>query len=481
MPLVLALGAAGCVNRAAQAQAARTEKIQQDPVMPVRVQPVGTATLVDTLEITGEVTTSDDVAVGAKVPGKIVAVYKKDGDPVAAGEIIARQDTVNYQLQARQAQAAVRAAEAQLRQAASNAIVGPSRSSAALAGAQAQLRSAKAQLQKAINGAREEERAQAQNNVNAAKSNLDTVKINLDRYRKLYKDGAVSKAQLDAAENQYQAALAQYENALQALSIAQNAVRPEDIESAREAVRQAEEAVRSAQAQKKLDVLLDQQVQAAKANLEAAQAQFALAKQAIADAEIRSPFAGKISGKPVQIGAFVGAGSPVARVVSAQGAYFEGQVSELNIDQIRVGNPVDVTIDALGGKKFAGVISAINPLGDKVGRLFNVRVQILGDTRGLKPGMFARGEVVLKTLVGVKVIPQRAVVERGKESFVFLAVDGRAKMVKVSLGLAKDGLVQVEGLKVGDPLVVAGQDSLADGAPIRIVKSDGSSGGEAGL
>jgi len=448
--------------------------------MPVRVQPVSTDSIVDSLEITGDLTTSDDVVVGAKVPGKVVAVFKKDGDPVSVGEVIARQDTVNYQLQTRQAQAAVRAAQAQLRQAASNAIVGPSRTSAALASAQAQLRSAKAQLQKALNGARDEERVQAQNNVNAAKSNLETVKINLDRTRKLYKDGAISKSQLDSVENQYQAALSQYENALQAQKVVQNYARPEDLESARELVRQAEEGVRSAQAQKKLDVLLDQQVQAAKASVESAQAQLALAKQAIADAEIRSPFSGKISGKPAQIGSFVGAGSPVAHIIGVDGAYFEGEVSESSLAKIRVGNLVDVTVDSLGTKKLSGSISAISPQGDKVGRLFKVRVQIMGSTERLQPGMFARGSVILKTLTGVKVVPKTAIVQRGKDSFVFIVTGEKAKMVKVVEGLSKDGLVQVEGVAVGDQLIVSGQDSLTDGSLIRIAKdkSDSSSSGD---
>lgn len=478
--LVLAFGVTGCVNREAQKQGARTEKIQQDPIIPVRVQPVSTDSIVDSLEITGDLTTSDDVIVGAKVPGKIVAVFKKDGDPVAAGEVIAKQDTINYQLQTRQAQAAVRAAQAQLRQAASNAIVGPSRSSAALSSAQAQLRSVRAQLKKALNGARDEDRVQAQNNVNAAKSNLETVKSNMERMRKLFQDGAISKSQLDAVENQYQAALSQYENSLQAQKVIQNYARPEDLESARESVRQAEEGVRSAQAQKKLDVLLDQQVQAAKANVEAAQAQLALAKQAISDAEIRSPFSGKISGKPAQVGAFVGAGSPIAHIIGVDGAYFEGEVSETALAKIKVGNPVDVTIDAFSGKKLSGTISAISPQGDKVGRLFKVRIQIIGNTEGLQPGMFARGSVIMKTLSGVKVIPKNAIVQRGKESFVFIVNGDKAKMVKVVEGLSKDGSVQVDGINVGDQLVVSGQDSLSDGSTIRIAKdeSDSSSSGD---
>ena len=479
LAVVVASGMTGCVDRNAQKQSARTEKILQDAVMPVQVAPVATDTIVDALEITGDLTTSDDVIVGAKIPGRIVAVYVKDGDPVTVGQVIAKQDTVNYQLQTRQAQAALRAAQSTLRQAMTNATVGPSRTSAALASAEAQLRSARAQLRKAQNGARDEERAQAQNNVSAAKSNVDTVKSNVERTRKLYLDGAVSKQQLDLVENQYQAALSQYENALQAQRVVQNFARPEDLESAKEAVRQAEEGVRSAKAQKKLDILLDQQVQSAKANVEAAEAQFALAKQAISDAEIRSPFTGKLSGKPAQVGAFVGAGSPVAHLIGSDGAYFEGEISESDISKIKIGNVVEVSVDAFASKKLQGLITAVSPQGQQVGRLFKVRVQITGNLVGLQPGMFARGSVILRTVSGATVVPTTAIVQRGKESFVFLSKDGKAKMVKVVEGLKKDGVVQVSGVSVGDQLIIAGQSMLTDGSQIRIAK-DGEVSSESG-
>lgn len=119
-------------------------------------------------------------------------------------------------------------------------------------------------------------------------------------------------------------------------------------------------------------------------------------------------------------------------------------------------------------------------MGDKVGRLFKIRVQILGNVAGIQPGMFARGSVVLRTLQNVKVIPQTAIVQRGKESYVFIVTGEKAKMVKVVEGLKKDGVVQVDGVNVGDQLIVSGQDSLSDGSKIRIEKdsAEGSSSGD---
>lgn len=464
----------GCVNRAALKQGKETEQLLQDKVMPVRVRTVATDTLVDTLDITGEVTTSDDTIVAAKLGGRIVAVYVKDGDPVRAGQLIATQDTTNYRLQVQQALAAVSAARSSYSQAVSNAAVGPSRSSAALAGAQAQLRSAKAQLLKAQRGAREEDKVQAANNVNAAKSNMVTAESDVERKRALFAEGAISKQQLDMSENAYQAALSQYQNALQAQQVAQNFSRPEDLESARDAVRQAQEAVRSAAAEKKLDVLLDDQVQGAKANLEAAQTQLSMARQNIADSEIRSLVSGKISGKPVQVGAVVGAGNPVAHVVGGQGAYFEGEVSENSISKIQLGSHVTVTIDALGDRGLSGTVTAINPLGQEVGRIFKARVQISGDLTGVRPGMFARGAVTVRTYSNVTVVPTAAVVQRGSEDCVFVVEGTKVKLARVTKGLQKDGVVQVSGVVPGDKVVVSGQNSLDEGTPIRI--DDGKKG-----
>ena len=92
IPVILAIAlvvAGGCVNRQAQQQAGRTEKILRDPTIPVNVVSVDTRTIEEHLEITGEVTSGQDSSIGAKVGGRITAVYVREGDAVAAGQTIA--------------------------------------------------------------------------------------------------------------------------------------------------------------------------------------------------------------------------------------------------------------------------------------------------------------------------------------------------------------------------------------------------------
>ncbi len=60
-----------------------------DPSHPVTVQPARQETLVERIEITGALTTANDTQVGARVPGRVVAVFVKEGDAVAQGQILA--------------------------------------------------------------------------------------------------------------------------------------------------------------------------------------------------------------------------------------------------------------------------------------------------------------------------------------------------------------------------------------------------------
>lgn len=479
--VLLALAMAGCkVDREGQARAKKTAEALSDPTVTVTAKDISYQTLQETLEITGQVATSSDSQVGAKNSGKIVAVYVKDGDPVSVGQTIAIQDTSSLNAQLNQALAgvqsaasAMQAANAQLSQATTNARVQPTRSASAVRQAEAQLRSAKAQLSKSLAGAREEDRVQAEWNVRQAKAALDKAQKDLDRYTKLVAEGAVAAAVLEQYRLAYDTAQANYNSALQRQLALGN--RSEDIEVAREAVRQAEEAVSSAKAQQALDVNLNDQVQAARsqissarAQMQSAQAQVALARQAIADATIKAPFSGKISGNPVQPGTVVGPGSPVARIVGKEGSYFEGEVPETNIEKISLGSPVSIEVNAVSGLKFNGTVQAISPSGETVGRLFRVRVAITGDTGALKPGMYATGKVVLRTVPNAATVPTVAIVKRDGKDVVFVLDGDKAKLVAVQTGLQTDGVTQVDGLTSNQKVIVAGQNSLDDGSKIKL-------------
>ncbi|MCW5941204.1 MAG: efflux RND transporter periplasmic adaptor subunit [Fimbriimonadaceae bacterium] len=468
--------AGGCVNREAQQQGKRTEKIVSDSSVAVTLTTVETANLAETIDVNGEVATANDSQVGAKVPGRITAVFVKEGDAVRAGQLVASQDKTSLYASLRQAQAGAAAARAALAQAQASARIGPDRSASAVKSAEAQLRSAQTNLKKLLAGARDEERRQAMIGVQKAQSDLDTAGKELERVKSLYDGGAISKQRLEQAQNAFAAAQSGYENALQNQRIVEREPRAEDVSAAQEAIRQAEEGVRNARATQRLDVNLGSQIEAARANLQSAMAQVDAIQIQLRDADIVSPFAGRVFGRPVAVGTVVGAGTPVCRILGTDGGYFEGQVPETQLRQVQIGAPVAVEIDALGKQTFSGQVIAINPQSRELGRLFAVRIQIQGITDQVRQGMFARGSIQVRSVPSATVVSRDAVVTRGAENYVFTVEGEKAKRVNVTLGLRKNGLVQVTGLAPGQKVVLKGNTSLVDGSTVRVETADSTEG-----
>lgn len=461
------LALTGCVNRAAQQQAKVTQKIVTDPTVPVSVAPSKVMDLEETLEVTGAFATSEQSSVGASVAGRLVAVYVRDGDTVRAGQPIAQQETQDLMARLRQAQSQAASAQSSLQQALSDARVAPTKSDSNVKAAQARLAQAQAAYSKAKTGSRSEERTQAEWAVKRAQSDMDTAKAALDRARRLFAEGAIAKAEVEAAENRYDNTLAAYQGALQSLSIVQSATRPEDLQAAAEEVRAAQESLRAARADKQLDANYSQRVTGARANLQSAQDQVSLARKALADATVRSPFSGRVSGKPVQTGTYLAPGSTIATIVGQAGTYFEANVPESQVARVRPGTPVSVTIDALNGLKATGTVLAVNPVASGQGRVYSVRVSV-NETLSVRPGMFARGKVTLGQRQDATVVPAEAVIRDGETAYVFTVAADKAKRVEVKLGLQNGGYVQVDGLEPGTAVVVKGQSTLVDGTKVKV-------------
>ncbi len=472
MALAVAFGATGCVDRKGQESAKITAGIVNDPTREVSTTPVKVEDIRELLQVNGEIVTSDDAQISAQVSGRIKAIYVKEGDTVSAGQTVASMDSENLVHQVSQSQAALASAQAQLAQASANARLTPGRSTAAVLQAEAALRSAKSQLQKSLNGARTEERVQAENNVASAKSSFETAKKNLERVRRLVKEGALPESQLDTALNTYESTMAQYQNAVQAAKLIQNQVRPEDIETARESVRQAEQALESAKSSKRLDIVLVDQVNGARAQVNSARAQLEVAEKNLRESSIKAPFAGRIYGRPLQAGVVVGSGTPIARLVGGSGIYFEGQVPSDKVGQIRTGTMVSIGVDAVPGKSFAGKVIAISPQGDNVGRLFNVRIQFDQLSAEVKPGMFANGSITLSEIKGAFMVSEESVISRDGVKYVMVADGNKAKKLVVTTGLKKGSMIEVKGVSSGTQIISKGQGALVDGSKIKVAPAN---------
>ena len=458
----------GCVDRAAQQQAKQTEEIVKDPTTAVEVMNVSSVTVADTLAITGTIETSDDVTVTALVGGAVIAVYVHDGDPVSVGQVIAKLDDESFRASVSQARAQANAAKSALDQAKADAEVGPLRSAAKVTASEARLSQAKSRLQKLLNGARPEEKSQAQAMVDKTKSDLATAKLSLERANRLYDEGAISKASLEQSQNSYNAAVSAHSSALEAQRLVDQASRKEDIDAAEQDVRAAEQQLAIDKADQRLDLLYKQRVESAESNWRAAQESLKLAEIALENTVIRSPFNGRLSGKPVQIGTYLPPGAPFARIVGVGGAYFEAEIPESQVKELKVGDPVTVTIDAVADTAVDGTLSTISLQATGAGRLFLARIDLEQIPSGLRAGMFARGEITIGERSGVHLLPSEAVVRDAGKTYVFLLSDDKAVRKQVEIGLSQNGSTEITGLSDGDTVIVKGQATLADGSPVKL-------------
>ncbi len=471
-----ALVAAGCADRGAQAEAAETRETLGDKTILVEGTTAKFENAEVTLELTGQITTSDDTVIGAMNSGRLVAMYVKEGDSVSAGQVIGKQDTSDLESRRRQATSQVQAAQSQLRQAQNSARLSPAQSASAVAAARAQLAQAESALLKLRNGAVAEERSQAEARMRAAKTSLDVAKAAMDRADRLLKEGAISVRDYDQARAAYANALAQYETAVEQRNLAFRSARDEDIRSAEAGVRQARENLQGALARQRLDVQFTEQVSAAQANLQNARGAVDLVNQSIENASVRAPFSGRIYGKPAQIGTMLMPGAPVARMVGRSGLYFEGDVPESSIGQVEIGMPVTVNISAFKDRSDAGRVLAISPVSEDLGRLYKVRVGLENVGERVRVGMFAKGSLTAETLDNVILLPSEAIVDPTGTPAVFVVTgDAKNKVRKQQITVRRkigDRSV-VSGINAGEIVVVTGQLNLEPDSVIRLVKLDG--------
>jgi RND family efflux transporter MFP subunit len=478
--------------------AASKGKIVEASAISVSVAPAIQKDISDTIEVTGSLAALDDVVVGAKSAGKIMQVYLREGDPVRANQVVAVMDQADYVSQVQSAQANLdaamtkeqqaRAALAQARNQLQNAQTTlqwtEKTTATAVATAQAALQSAQESLSVIKQGARAQERQQAEEAVRSAKANYDKAKADVQRYRDLYRQQVISQSQLDQYEAAYESAQAGYNSAQQALSLIKEGARPEDIRRAELAVQQAREGLTRAQADRAQVAMRREDVntaktgiQVAEANIRAAQAGVAqaraalrLAQDALNNTRIISPINGYVAERRAEPGQQVGGGGPILRIVNPSTVYFQAILSESQFARTRVGQQASVTVDALPGRKFAGRVTRILPVASAA-RSFTVRIDFPADAR-LRPQMFARGSILIDTHAGATLVPKDALLfdPMTRQARVFVSrPDGKAEERRVSVGYSNTEYVEtLSGVHPGEKVIVAGQNVLSNGDPIKV-------------
>ena len=217
--------------------------------------------------------------------------------------------------------------------------------------------------------------------------------------------------------------------------------------------------------------------QTAKARVESAKAALDAQLLRLKHTQVLAPDSGTITQRSAALGAVVGAGSEMFRMVRQGRLEWRAELTSAELGRVPVGT--SVVVSAPGGAQAQGRVRMVAPTVDPQTRLGLVYVDLLGSvapskaplSQGFKPGMYAQGTFVLGKSEGLT-IPQPAVVVRDGFSYCFaVQPDGRVAQVKINTGRRLDGgLVEVlDGLSKGALVVASGAGFLNDGDMVKTV------------
>ena len=195
----------------------------------------------------------------------------------------------------------------------------------------------------------------------------------------------------------------------------------------------------------------------------------------VSKATITAPFAGTIGLRQVSLGDYVKEGQDIVNLESLDPLKVDFRVPEMALSQVKSGQTLQITLDAVPDRAFDGHVIAINPLIDAGGRSIVIRAQVSNRDGKLRPGMFARVRLFTSEARESAMVPEEAIFPVGDDKFVWKVVDGKVARQKVEIGQRREGRVEiVSGLGANDVIVTAGHLKIRDGVAVKVVDTPGS-------
>ncbi len=418
--------------------------------------------------------------------------------------------------QVRQAQDAYESARVRLAQAEMQSNVQPALTKSAIQQAEANYRVAQQNLRQLKIAGVPQGTMQIKSAYNQAKAAIEKAKRNNDRQQNLYNKGFVSAGAFDQAKLDYETAKAEMDSAQSRMSTVdqdydaqvrsaqakvdqtraalensksngiQDNLRKQDVIAARAAVRQAASALAAARSNSR-------QVSIKAADIQSSRSQVVRDKATVDNARIQlnyttvtAPRAGVVLKKYVEAGTIVtsgksssagtGAGTSIVELGDLSRMFVLASVDETDIAQVRIGQRVNINIDAYPDQVFQGKVTKIDPqtVVDQNVTTIPVTVEIFNPDVRMKPGMNATCNFIAERKDNVLVVPSEAIKDQDGHYSVTVLSQGKQIHRRVKIGIAGDETTEiVRGLKEGDKVVTA----VIDRSPR---KKQGASGGMGG-
>ncbi len=185
---------------------------------------------------------------------------------------------------------------------------------------------------------------------------------------------------------------------------------------------------------------------------------------------IRAPLTGSIAARTVSVGEVVTSGRPLFKLVEDDPLKFRTPIPERFAGYLELGQEIRVTVDAYRDRAFTGHITRINPTSEAVNRSITIEALVPNPEGILKPGFFAKGDLVYDRHGEALVVPEKALTTFAGVSKVFVVKDGKAeeRVVRTGLELPDDRLEIADGVAAGEQVATSNLDKLEHGLPVAV-------------
>jgi RND family efflux transporter MFP subunit len=246
--------------------------------------------------------------------------------------------------------------------------------------------------------------------VRQAKAQLDQAQLNRDRMARLWDQQLVARAELDTAVSAFQVADGRYQDALE-------------------------------EVQNRQGFLLQRR------------SEVDLARQQLADTAIVSPIDGAVMERQASVGQYLAAGAPVVTLVRLDPLRLRLLVPEREAASVRRGQPVRVTVEG-DSAVYPGTVARLSPAIAEQNRTLLIEAEVPNTASRLRPGSFAKAEVVVQADERIVTVPATALVTFAGVEKVLTVRDGKSEELRVTTGRRLGDLIEVvSGVKAGQPVV----------------------------
>jgi len=258
--------------------------------------------------------------------------------------------------------------------------------------------------------------------VREARAQMESTRARLDRATQLFERGLLAKADLDQVSGAYKVTEAQYADSLDEGKNRQGIL---------------------AQRRSELEI----------------------ARQQLADAVLYAPIAGAVRQRSANEGQYLAAGAPVVTLVQMNPLRLRTEVPERDALNIRVGMMVRVSVEGAAGTH-QGRVVRLSPAIDEASRTLLVETEVANTSNALRPGAFARAEIIASSSQQALMVPAAAIVTFAGIDRVFTLQGGQAAEKRVRTGRHTEAGVEIlEGISAGDRIVIE-PGNLTDGEKV---------------